>query len=483
MRFSNSISIHYHTLWIGYFILFAKVVKQLCVEAAFPACSSVTLSDQRLSENEATLRKIESGEAFESANREIFIAGSSAERVAIEPGWGHGWADLDVMDLYGGGMGVAVYHADQESPSLVFRQDLSPPAYCRIEVKNKDAVVRSIVKMRRRLTEKAARTCLKSYNGKTYLSSTAMVGINRGIAVKGADTSIESYREHAYTSSWTNDNIFSCDLIPCLVGSDPPMWAHGLFRRLLDGDWPSTETVRKILTYPSVFIMRGDSRYPRHDLMFRQISSVIEILFAKELPDKVRQAYCTFKTCFVRTLHQVISQFTHNFPLYSLKTILFHTMEESPPTHWENLSPMRLVLRLLHNLDLCLQEPCALPDFFKPTVNLFEQLSPQAMQDARNTVSIILSDPVSAIIKSPVVPHQIYGDYVSSEEITNVFNTSLQLGHGDNDLNNILQKLDSYRKNKWPTHHRDVIMTGTSPVLLKELVTNSQNRSWEEVRK
>ena len=319
IRFSNSISIHYHTLWIWYFILFSKVVKQLCVEAAFPACSSVTLSDQRLSENEATLRKIESGEAFESANREIFIAGSSAERVAIEPGWGHGWADLDVMDLYGGGMGVAVYHADQESPSLVLRQDLSPPAYCRIEVKNKDTVGKSIVRMRRRLTEKDARTCLKSYNGHTYLSSTAMVGIYRGIAVKGADTSIESYREQAYTSSWTNDNIFSCDLIPCLVGSDPPMWAHGLFRRLLDGDWPSTETVRKILTYPSVFIMRGDSRYPRHDLMFRQISSVIEILFAKELPDKVRQAYCTFKTCFVRTLHQPIhpqfsSVFSQNDP-------------------------------------------------------------------------------------------------------------------------------------------------------------------------
>ena len=120
----------------------------VAVETAFPQCAIVQLQDRQVKRNCEVISKLQTGEAYDGGVLHgvrvgCLIAGSRAEGLAIESGWGHPMADEDNMELYGGLLGVHIPQGRQPpgSSTLRYRPKACLPAYCKIEVTDVEALM------------------------------------------------------------------------------------------------------------------------------------------------------------------------------------------------------------------------------------------------------------------------------------------------------------------------------------------------------
>ena len=127
----------------------------LIVEAVFPTCAICLLEDKIVCDNAVVQSALKSGEIYrETSDEGGIIAGSLAEGLTMENGWGHPWSDADGMVLIGAELGVNI-PGDQlprecqstlsSSPALTsqgcrgnscldYAPEGSPPAYTKLRV-------------------------------------------------------------------------------------------------------------------------------------------------------------------------------------------------------------------------------------------------------------------------------------------------------------------------------------------------------------
>ena len=123
-----------------------QAVYDVVLEAIFPICA---ITEVPIYAN--TMAQLVSGEAHrEMWTGGILAAGSSAEQLAMKPGWGHPFADEDIMAMFGGPLGVRIptgkhqVHEKMSPPTstegmdagscLEYAPEGCPPAYTRLRV-------------------------------------------------------------------------------------------------------------------------------------------------------------------------------------------------------------------------------------------------------------------------------------------------------------------------------------------------------------
>ena len=78
------------------------------LEAVFPSSAIFRLMGKTLREDADALSLLASGMAHHKFAIRVFVAGSTKEGLAMSGGWGHGWPDMDLMELYGAQLGVHI---------------------------------------------------------------------------------------------------------------------------------------------------------------------------------------------------------------------------------------------------------------------------------------------------------------------------------------------------------------------------------------
>ena len=151
----------------------------VAVEAVYPGCGLYLLPGPKLARNER-MRALRDGKAFQADGswRWAFPSGSRSEGVAVRAGWGHGTADVDIMRLHGGDLGVYVLSPGQQLPegvNLLHRPEGCAPAYSRLQVLDKEAVVKAIAKRTQKKhcseSDPVIEQCVGSESGWLWLHS------------------------------------------------------------------------------------------------------------------------------------------------------------------------------------------------------------------------------------------------------------------------------------------------------------------------
>ena len=333
-------------------------------------------------------------------------AGSRAESLTMEEGWGHPLADFDGMDLNGGPLGVHIPQGPHPlgPAGLVYRPEGCPPAYTKIEVGNGEELKK--VRIKRFGGRVPGSECIHREGNHQWLHAQ-----NTLLAISGR----ERDGNICGPSGQLDGGLY--EVAPTLVCSAPhPSMAEDYLGRNRKC-WPSQQQLEYIAKLPILLVLVGHKTSKEFPYQARISWSHIEIYLIAELPPSIRQVYVAVKCFFKRTLkcrrsHIVASTGRSHVSSYHLKTVFLRHVEEITPPMIT--SQFQLTLDLLQKLDEHIKAE-QLPHYFLPQCNLLETVGEEERHIARQTISELLSNPLTAVLTSPTTPHEIYRDITPDE--------------------------------------------------------------------
>ena len=389
----------------------------LAVDTVFPLAGLYRMGYWRARENEDMLRRLSEGESFWWVDCWWLTAGSSAEGLAVDKHWGHGKADEDNMLLCGGDLVVHVLPPGQQPPenaTLVYTPQQCPPAYCRLQVLHKDklpsAVIRCSLRKDLSVSDPKVQKCMFKEDGRLWLHSqhTLEVAHFSDIeAISGpAGQRYNGLVEHIYS----------------LVCSGPHP-AMASYRERTRKHWPSTSLLDAMMKQPMLLVMVGPKGIQDSYLMFRISWSTLEIILSSSLEPWLKQGFVCFKYTFKSVLKSLrpddsTKDGRSRVGSYHLKTVFLRYLEEHPLQL--KGSPFQLMMELCQGLQRYLLMGC-LSHYFLPECDLLQTVGDEERQYALQAVGQIISDPLVAILRSPLCTKDIYGDQ-SPDDLVRCFN-------------------------------------------------------------
>ena len=430
------------------------VLQDIAVEAAFPKSGIRRITDRRMKMNDERMSWLEDKSLYcREGGRRGLTTGSKGEQLAMETAWGHPDADLDVMFINGGRLGVYVAGGLQQrgQSCLEFRHEGCPAAYCRLEVT--DIIRLSESRLAYGDTDGwCDYSCVDESHGKLWL--------NTYNALRRMKDTYRYTRDNptlAGPAAQSTDNI---ERVQTLVCSDPHPDLHKEFQTRQRGSWPSVSLIKYILQLPMLLVLVGHKGSP--ESIFKQQArtswSHLELKLMQDLSESVRQGYIAFKYVMKRFLeaHRGQDEAVYGrsrVSSYHLKVVFLRFLEKRPPS--EITSPFGLILDLLRELDEYLKVG-NLPHYFLAECNLLETVGDDERGIARQVIANILSDPLNALLTSPTDPQQIYGE-VSPDDLVTAFR-----GISDHptyeqcqDLSRLLTRVDKRRQQRFTEQRQE----------------------------
>ena len=225
--------------------------------------------------------------------------------------------------------------------------------------------------------------------------------------------------------------------------------------------WPAKEFQKFINKIPGVLVAVGHFHSRNNDIEWRSSWSIHELLLAETIPAWAKQGYRAFKYTVNVNLKR---QRTHRdnadgrglVGSYHMKTVFYEYLQN--PKAWLSACPYKLFLSLLHKLKKHLRTR-NLPHFFVPQCNLLQTTPHSELRLALRCVKRILSDPITAILQSPLHIHSVYGGWPwsgkakQSQQLLIQLIHKMQIGKLSNKdrslLKSTIQAIDIYRQQKW----------------------------------
>ena len=455
------------------------------LEVTFPTAVIFHVSDDTVHNIKSILSAMRSGEAHHEAGVKVawwLTAGSKVEGLAMRNQWGHGYSDLDCMLLYGAQLGVCVpqehpptwqnysSHTSPSSPSgfygkscLLYDPEGCPPAFTRLRITDCQAIMAHPY---------VDDSCILECDGQHWLLSTRLNEI-----VQRAYNNVIIHR-----MSPADKIIISgpagqarrghIDLVPALVANGPhPAIVHYI-NRLRNTEWPSQVQRKEIQQLPMKLVLVGHKDSLRKTQEFRISWSTGEYILISPLPLHIKQGYIAFKYVMKyflkinRGQNETYDGRSKIGSYYFKSTLLYH-LESTTPSKIS--SPFDLMIDLLINLKGYLKHR-KLPHYFLPECDLLSTVGHEEQRIALKCIKDILSDPISAVLKCPAIPRQIYGDVIP-DELVAVFkhaSTHPCCVQRRDQLLVLLSRLDEWRQQ----HHR----------LQMELDASGDEESWVHCR-
>ena len=364
--------------------------------------------------NEEMLRRLREGEVFRRRRGWELMAGSRPEGLCVDECWGHGEADCDIMDMYGGDLGVYVVPPGQQPPegaTLVYTPHQCPAAYTRLQVLHKDRLLRAIVEGSYRsylsVSDPEVQQCVVSEGGQLWLRSRHTLEVMQDSEATEAISGPAGQQDGGLYES-----------VSSLVCSGPHP-AMASYKERTRKHWPSPALLDALMQQPMILVMVGPKDAQDSYLMFRVSWSALELILISSLGLWLKQGYVCFK--------YVLRALRSNDPAregrsqvgsYHLKTVFLRHLEEHPPQ--QEGSPFQLMLDLCQDLQHYLLMGC-LPHYFLPGCDLLRMVEGEEKQYALQAVGQVIADPLVAILKSPSEPENIYGSHHSPDYLTHFF--------------------------------------------------------------
>ena len=323
------------------------------------------------------------------------MSGSRPEGLAMDDGWGNDGADFDYMELYGGRLGVNVAGGQQPQESrescLDFRPEGCPIAYTKLQV----TTVRGLKK---HWTEDMIKRCVHRSGDKDWLNTYQAI------------REMNKYNE-TITGPSAENKHGTADSVTTLVCNEPHPDIHQEFATR-PRQWPPASLISVLLKLPMLLVLVGHKLSTEFHLQARTSWSTLELKLMRELPESVRQGYIACKYVLKRSLKarrgpNDAGDGRSRIGSYHIKTVFLRYLEKTPPSLIT--SPFGLFLDLLNELDECLKVG-KLPQYFLFECNLLETMVADERDMARQVIKEILTDPLNALLTSPINPQQIYGE-------------------------------------------------------------------------
>ena len=429
-----------------------QAICDLAVELAYSRSGLSQIEGVDALENEDTMKKTLSQGRFRHQYVGLFQAGSSAEGLAVQDTWGHEPADQDEMLLFGQRLCVHISHGFQspDESLLIYRPEGCPPGYCKLEVIDTQALKQTSV-----WDQQLSASCILSSGNQHWLhTANTLIRIQQA---KSAATPDSVYKS-TYISGPTGQAASGLvEFVPTLVGNGPyPNLEE--YRNRDRGDWPPSKLIDEVSQLPMLFVLIGHKDCSDSNLQARQSWSHCEFKLISGLPKHIIQGYTAFKYTMKTLLafhrDQIeIEDGRSRIGSYHFKNVLLHHLENHSPSLTR--SSFELILNLCRDLS-CRIKNGKLPHYFLVECNLLETVDSTEQHLVQEVITDILSDPLSALLKSHAHPSQIYGDIGPSQFVT----AFRQLSHNpisrryQTRLLTLLAQIDLHRK----LHHMLTLM-------------------------
>ena len=415
--------------------MFAFVLQDILVEMVVPHSAIYRPSDLYVMHNAEAMSDLESGKAYAGVDDLFLPSGSRPEGLALEDDWGHEAADWDQMWLEGGTLGVFVPdgHPERGQSCLTFSPEGCRPAFTKLEIWDlsglqKDWWHESCV------YEAGGLQLLDTYNTVRRIMDT----IDKGQPVSGpaGQRGVKDY-------------------VTTLVCSGPHPDLQQEFQLRPRGQWPPTSLIDEIIKLPMLLVLVGHKHSPESRLEARISWSHLEIKLIQELPETLRQGYIACKYTLKRFLAAHRGKHgtddgegRSKLCSYHIKTALLHYLEKRPPLLIT--SPFQLFLDLLNELQGYL-DVGKLPHYFVLQCNLLETVGDNERHIACRAIRDILSDPLDALLTSPICPQQIYGQVRPNDLVVTFrrFSAHPRFKRNRNDVSELLTQVDEWRYQRY----------------------------------
>ena len=385
----------------------------------------------------------------------IFVAGSFAEGLAMQPTWGHEQTEEDMMSIFPGAWCVhvpeeegqgqdpslewkgPVQYAEEGPDHLLLCTEGCPLAYCRVKVVGSPEVLADIMgkgKLRLKRGEyeevgtDGARNCFvtdPTGHDQLWLSSQKTFRLLTWRDIR---------KERRVSGPVAQVTGGKGDLVVALFCSRPLSHMHRYRQRLQPARWPQHDTVELMCKIPGLIVCVGHklSPYELQKTQFRISFGIQETLLANDMPLWVKQGYIAFKYTVKAELKKVRqllpAEGKSNISSYHMKTVLLWMLEQNSNS-WDVECPFHLFLMLLKSFKSHIEakEP-NIPNYFIPECNLLENTDPVDIRNALQVLQQIEADAVCYIIGSPQSPGLVSGCGVVSddEEIAEWWKSTLQ---------------------------------------------------------
>ena len=415
------------------------VLQDIALEAAIPRSAIYRMEDIYVKNNESMMSLLESGRQYSEGLGWCFTAGSRAEGLTLQKGWGHQHADVDLMIVSGGALGVRVAGAQQprEAPCLDFRPENCPPAYCKLEVSNLHGLRESTVMGKPWF----AASCVEESDRAKWL--------NTHNTVREMKNSESAMRFKPVSGPAIEFGII--DVVQSLVCSGPHPNLNEFSRRAR-GPWPPRALINYLLHLPMLLVLVGHKLSPEITLQARISWSHAEYILINELPESVRQGFIACKYVMQRFLkahrdqNEAIDGRSH-IGSYHIKTVFLRFLEKRSPSLIT--SAFGLFLDLFREMDEYLKVG-KLPHYFLADCDLLEMVGDDERHLARRVIREIFSDPLNALLSSPSRPQEIYGEVRPDDLVVAFCKTSAHLTRGQyRNLSELLTRVDERRRQRY----------------------------------
>ena len=450
------------------------------IEVAFPVCAIIKIPDTYARDNTVSLSHLTSGVAHLSATGRGWrlIAGSTGEGLALGQSWGHERQDVDGMYLFGSELGVCLSHGDQltqqknqvgtssssssppsssppssssplSSPGLHGRSCLvyipkgCHPAYTRLRVSDIHAFTAHPC---------IEADCILESDGHHWLLPTRLNKVIQRHINQSRDPD-PANRSTAINGPAGQARGGWFDIVPCLVANLPHPAIYVYLNRARSTEWPSQDQLQQIRQLPMCLVLVGHKESPNTDQEARISWSPAEIVLISKLSNSTKQGYIAFKYVFKLHLkiHRVQNKSADdrsNVCSYHLKNTFLYHLEKTP--HSKISSPYGLMIGLFHDLLTYLNNG-ELPHYFLPECNLLATVGYNERQIAIQTIHGILLNPISAVLKCPSVPTDIYGEICPDDLVTAFSRVSIHPSceRSWQNLLLLLSRLDEWREQRY----------------------------------
>ena len=432
------------------------------LEVVFPSAAIYQLPDSTVRINQSLLSYLTSGLAHHEAGvrgrRWGLLAGSTAEGLALVEHWGHEHPDEDGMYLYGAQLGVCVtqehlatrqHHSSNTSSSsssgchgdscLEYDPVGCPPAYTRLRVTDRQALLSHYC---------VDDSCMEECDGHYWLLSVPLnQAIQRALKQGGIRPTLVSTSISGPAGQASGGLV---DIVPTLVANEPHPAIKQYIKRLGSQEWPSHDQRQLIQQLPMNLVLVGHKDSPRINQEFRLSWSANELVLIRTLPNHIKQGYIAFKYVMkyflkMNRVQNETDDGRSKIGSFHFKMTFLYTLENTPPSKIN--SPFRLMMDLASNF-LGYLNCGKLPHYFLPECDLLATVGHDERQIAIKCIHNIISDPISAVLKCPSVPRQIYGD-ILPDDLVAIFNrasTNPCCERRWHELVLLLSRLDGWRQ-------------------------------------
>ena len=198
------------------------------------------------------------------------------------------------------------------------------------------------------------------------------------------------------------------------------------------------------------FVLVGSKESRNPNLQARDSWSFAELALISTLPKFIKKGFIaakfTFKHCIkIRRDGDVTEDGRSHVGSYHLKTTLLNHLEKTPPSKIH--SAFNVMMNVLNDLRMYLKRS-NLPHYFLPECNLLATVGYEEQQIALQAIQDIICDPLTAILKCPSKPTEIYGDICPDDLVAAFHQVSTHpcCKRSWEDLVQLLSQLDHWRQ-------------------------------------